>query len=99
VAAERHGRKLDTEIVVSQPRREKLGQPANAQVLREIAGLTQGASGSVTDLKRIVDQISLLPEPKPIERRIRLWASPWWGGLILLLLGVYWTARKLAGMV
>lgn len=99
VAAERHGRKLDTEIAVSQPQREKLGQPANAQVLREIAGLTQGASGSVTEMKRIVDQISLLPEPKPIERRIRLWASPWWGGFILLLLGIYWTARKLAGMV
>ena len=99
VTAERQGRKLDTEIAVSQPRIEKLGQPANAQVLREIAGLTKGASGPVPELKRIIDQISLLPEPKPIERRIRLWASPWWGGLILFLLGIYWTARKLAGMV
>jgi len=41
----------------------------------------------------------LLPEPKPLERRTRLWAEPLWGGLILLLLGIYWTARKLAGMV
>jgi len=46
-----------------------------------------------------VHQISLLPEPKPLERRIRLWSSPWWGGLILVLLGIYWTGRKLAGMI
>ena len=50
-------------------------------------------------LEKIVQKISLLPEAKPIEKRIRLWSSPWWGGLILFLLAIYWTGRKLAGMV
>jgi len=61
--------------------------------------LTGGASVSYENLDEIVRKISLLPEPKPIEKRIRLWSNPWWGGLILFLLAIYWTGRKLAGMV
>jgi hypothetical protein len=99
LAAEKNSRSLDTEILVSQPLREKIGQPVNSQILREIANLTGGASVSYENLDDIVKKISLLPEPKPIEKRIRLWSSPWWGGLILFLLAVYWTGRKLAGMV
>ena len=94
-----HGRELNTTIAVKRPEREKLGQPANARVLRELAALTQGINVSVNELDTLVQQISLLPEPKPLERRTRLWAEPMWGGFILLLLGIYWTARKLAGMV
>ncbi|MEW6304220.1 MAG: hypothetical protein AB1705_12155 [Verrucomicrobiota bacterium] len=99
VASEQHGRELDTHITVNQPVREKLGQPANAQILREIAGLTRGASGAIQDLHSIVSQISVLPEPKPLEKRLRLWAEPWWGALILCLLSAYWVARKMAGQI
>ncbi len=99
ITAEQYGRQLDTEVEVTQPQREILGQPANYQILRDLAGLTHGESAGYDGLKQIVQQVSLLPEPKPIELRLRLWANPWWGGLILLLLGIYWTARKLAGMV
>ena len=79
--------------------RQKIGHAVNSQVLREIASLTGGASVSYEKLDEIVRKISLLPEPKLIENRIRLWSSPWWGGLILFLLVIYWTGRKLAGMV
>jgi hypothetical protein len=99
VASPKHQRELETEIAIQQPLREKIGQPANFQVLREIASITQGASGTVEELPQILERIALLPEPKPVESRVRLWSSPWWGGLMLLLLGVYWTARKMAGMV
>lgn len=99
IAAEKQGRHLDTEIPVSQPIREKIGQPINFDILREIAGITDGASGTVDSLAQIVQKISLLPEAKPIELRTRLWCDPRWGGLILFLLAVYWTGRKLAGMV
>ena len=99
ITAEKNRRDLETEIFVRQPLREKIGQPVNSQVLREIASLTGGASVSYEALDEIVQKISLLPEPKPIEKRIRLWSSPWWGGLILFLLVIYWTGRKLAGMV
>jgi hypothetical protein len=99
IDAEKHGRNLKTELVVARPTIEKQGQPVNAGVLREIATITQGASGAIQDLDRLVQQISLLPEPKPIERRVRLWSDPWWGAGIVLLLGIYWTGRKVAGMI
>jgi hypothetical protein len=99
VTADKHGRNLDTEILVNQPQREKVGQPINLEILREIAGITEGASATVDLLEQIVRRISLLPEAKPIELRTRLWCDPWWGGLILTLLAVYWAGRKLAGMV
>jgi len=44
-----------------------------------------GANFSFETLEQIIQRISLLPEPKPIEKQIRLWSNPWWGGLILFL--------------
>ncbi len=99
IVSEQHHRELETTVPVLQPQIEKEGQPANAQVLREIASITQGASASFDSLNEMVQQVSLLPKPKPLEQRVRLWSNPWWGGTILLLLGIYWTGRKLAGMV
>jgi hypothetical protein len=97
--SEPYNRHLSTEIVVSRPLIEKEGQPVNAQILSEIAALTRGASFPMADLDKIVGQIALLPEPKPVERRIRVWSDPKWGGAILLLLTVYWVGRKWAGLV
>lgn len=99
VDAEKYGRHLETDLLVTQPQREKLGQPVNLATLREIAGISRGAAGSYEELGQIVQQISLLPEPKPTEQRLRLWSDPWWGGLLLGLLVIYWTGRKLAGML
>ncbi len=99
VAAAKYGRKLDTELLVAVPEREKLGRPVNSEILREIAGISRGVNGSYDSLDKIVQQISLLPEPKPIEQRFRLWSDPRWGGVLLFLLAVYWIGRKLAGLV
>ena len=99
VGSDAHQRHLETELSVVQPQIEKQGQPVNAQILREMASLTQGTNASFEALDRLVEQVTFLPEPKPLEQRIRLWSNPWWGGAILLLLGIYWTGRKLAGMV
>jgi uncharacterized membrane protein len=97
--SEPYNRHLTTELSVSRPLIEKQGQPVNAQILAEIASLTQGASFSPAELDKMIGQIALLPEPKPIERRIRVWSEPAWGGIILFLLTVYWVGRKWAGLV
>ena len=99
IASEQNGRRLATGLFVSRPLLEKQGQPVNSQVLREISAITRGASFSVDDLDKVVDQISLLPEPQPVEKRLRVWSEPWWGGLLVLLLIVYWIGRKWAGLV
>jgi hypothetical protein len=85
--------------LVTKPLLEKQGDPINAQILGEIAALTRGASFSMADLDKMVGQISLLPEPQPVERRLRLWSDPAWGGTLLFLLTVYWAGRKWAGLV
>jgi hypothetical protein len=99
ITAEEHGRHLETGLLVVQPQLEKQGRPANVQILKEIASMTQGASATADDLPGILRQISVLPNPQPVEQRIRLWSNPWWGGCVLFALGIYWTGRKLAGMV
>jgi hypothetical protein len=99
VASEPYDRHLTAEVLVAKPTIEKQGQPVNAQVLAEIAALTRGASFSTDDIDRMAGQISLLPQPRPMEKRIRLWSHPAWGGLVLTLLTVYWAGRKWAGLV
>jgi hypothetical protein len=99
IASDKAARNLETEIMVARIQREKLGQPINAAVLREMADLTTGKTGNFRDMSDIVKQITALPEIKPLELRIKLWANPWWAGLLILLLGIYWTGRKVVGMI
>ena len=54
---------------------------------------------TIDDFNKVIEQISLLPEPKPKENRIRIWSEPWWGGVILGLLTIYWVGRKWNGFV
>jgi hypothetical protein len=99
ISNETGSQKLETEVMVTKPQREKLGQPANTAAMREIAEVSRGEAGSIHDLAKIVQKISLLPESEPLEQRWRLWANPWWGGFILTLLATYWVARKVAGLI
>jgi len=99
ISAPEHDRELITKLIVTLPKREKLGRPVNRPVLAEIASITGGESVNTGDLDEIIKKISVLPEPRPVEIRTRLWSNPWWGSAILLLLLVYWTGRKLVGLV
>ena len=99
ISAPKHDRELKTKLTVSVHKREKLGRPVNRPVLAEIASITGGESVNTDGLHELIKRISVLPEPRPAEIRTRLWSNPWWGGAILLLLLVYWTGRKLVGLV
>ena len=98
VASEEHGRRLETGLLVVPPLLEKQGQPINARVLREVSGVSRGASFSADDFDKVVKQISLLPQPAVLEKRLRLWSDPRWGGAILSLLTLYWIGRKWTGL-
>ncbi|HEX4084434.1 MAG TPA: hypothetical protein VHY22_05975 [Chthoniobacteraceae bacterium] len=92
------GQTLETDLNVERSSREKVGEPANLAILRDISALTRGASGGTEDLDAILKKIALLPEPRPIEQRIHLW-SEWYTAVALLtLFAAYWTARKLSGL-
>lgn len=91
------GTSLDTKISVQGASREKLGQPARLDVLREIAQITRGKMMESAEPSAVAAAIAALPEPAPQERRVQLWAHPLWAGLLVLLLGVFWVGRKAAG--
>jgi hypothetical protein len=97
--APKQNRKLETELVVQERTLEEQGRPINRTILAEISGLTGGSSALVDGLSEIVQKISLTPEPRALEKRIRIWSSPLWGALILVLLTGYWVGRKVAGML
>jgi uncharacterized membrane protein len=92
-------RRIKSALRVSSPRRECVGRPARAGVLRELAAITHGREGTTAQLDDVLRSIRLLPEPKPEEERFRLWCHPVWAALIVGLLTLYWTGRKLLGMV
>jgi hypothetical protein len=91
------GSTLETTIAVQGTSREKRGQPARYDVLREIAQLTKGQFLTTADPATVVAAVAKLPAPEPLERRLPLWAHPVWAGVIVLLLGIFWVGRKASG--
>jgi hypothetical protein len=65
---------METTISVQGTAREKRGQPARIDVLREIAQLTRGELLEKTDAAGVAAMIAALPRPEPQERRVQLWA-------------------------
>lgn len=45
-----------------------------------------------------MQKLATMPEPEPVIVPLRIWSHPLWGGMIILLLGIFWTGRKFAGM-
>jgi uncharacterized membrane protein len=92
------GTPLDTTLSIQGTAREKLGQAARYDVLRELVGLTRGQLMSASDPAEVVSAVAALPEAALEERRVLLWAHPAWAGLLLLLMSTFWIGRKLVGM-
>lgn len=92
------GAQLKTTIAVQGLERERIGEPARYDVLKEISTVSRGRLVSISEVEELVDEIADLPEPEPIIRRFRIWSHPAWGGILILLLTVFWVGRKLAGL-
>ena len=71
----------------------------NNTVLEEIASITRGTMAHAGNVRNLPDEIAALPEPEPMVRRLRLWCHPLWAGFLVLLLGVFWTGRKIIGSI
>ncbi|MDB6155529.1 MAG: putative rane protein [Chthoniobacteraceae bacterium] len=91
------GSSLDAVVSVQGTSREKRGQPAKFDVLREIAQLTRGRMMESADPAAVIAAIASLPPQDLQERRVQIWAHPLWAGLMVVLLGVFWVGRKAAG--
>ncbi|MFV2067968.1 MAG: hypothetical protein ACC645_13425 [Pirellulales bacterium] len=90
---------LETRLTVEGIQRERIGQPARYDVLDEIATTSGGKRVDLHELRQLFDAIASLPEPEPEVHRVRLWCHPLWVVAIVLLLGIFWSGRKMMGMV
>jgi len=93
------GATVQTDVSVQGVTRERVGRVARFDVLDEIAKITLGRLAPVSEAQDLLAHIDALPEPEPTVHRTRLWAHPLWAAALILLLGVFWTARKMIGAV
>lgn len=90
---------LETTLSVQSIRRERIGQPARFDILQEIAAISGGQLLPTGDLRDLTDTLAALPEPEPSVKRLRIWCHPVWAGSLVFLLGLFWTGRKLTGVI
>ncbi|MDE0485175.1 MAG: hypothetical protein OXI67_21580 [Candidatus Poribacteria bacterium] len=93
------GASVQTDLSVQGLNREQQGRLARFDVLEEISKITSGKLVPIAEVGTLLDHLAALPEPEPIVKRTRIWSHPLWGGLIILLLGLFWVARKMAGTI
>lgn len=92
------GALLETSVVVQGRNPEQTGQPARMDVLREIAEVSRGQHVGADNVGELLRELSNLPKPRPLVTHVRLWSHPVPAALLILLLGLFWTARKAAGL-
>ena len=90
---------LETVVNVQGDSKEKVGKPANLEVMQEIAAITKGKMIKPDQIQQVFEAIEQLPPPEPRVKRIRLWSNPISVFLMVTLLSVFWISRKLAGTI
>jgi hypothetical protein len=78
---------------------ERIGKPARPEVLEELARVSRGKVLGLNQIDEIIQTLAALPEPPATIRRVQLWSHPLMAGGFILLLGVFWVGRKLAGLM
>ncbi|WP_035616231.1 hypothetical protein [Haloferula sp. BvORR071] len=88
---------IETKLLAQGVELEQTGQPARPEVLAEMARIAKGRMISPEQLPDLIKEIESLPEPRPIENRLPLWSH--WASVVLVvvLLSLFWTGRKLNG--
>ena len=99
LACKQTGATLETSFFVQGVAVERVGRPARPEVLEEIARVTRGKVLAPDKLDQLVQSLAELPDPPPSVRRVQLWSHPVLAGGLVFLLGVFWVARKVIGLI
>jgi hypothetical protein len=78
---------------------ERLGRAARPEVLAEIARVARGQVIEPARLEQVIQSLATLPEPPPDIRRLQLWSHPATIAVMMTLLGLFWIARKMIGLI
>lgn len=92
---------LKTKLNVRGVPREAIGQPARLDVMQEIASITKGVAINVKndDLSVVLSEIESMPPLEAKQHHYQLWSHPLWGLSLIVLLGVFWSVRKVQGLI
>jgi hypothetical protein len=93
------GAKLEASFFVQGEAVERAGKPARPEVLEELARVTEGKVVAADQLQQVLDSLAKLPEPPPLVRRLPIWSHPLPAAVMIALLGLFWSLRKLVGLV
>ena len=93
------GATLEASFFVQGVAAERVGRPARPEVLEEIARVTRGKMLAVGKHDQLLQSLANLPDPPPSVRRVQFWSHPALAGIVVTLLGVFWIARKIVGMI
>jgi hypothetical protein len=93
------GAKLDASFFVQGEVAERAGKPARPEVLEELARVTEGKVVAADQLQQVLQSLASLPEPPPLVRRLPLWSHPLPAAVIVVLLALFWSLRKLVGLI
>jgi hypothetical protein len=93
------GAVLEASFYVQGTKDEPVGRPARPEVLEEISRVTRGKIVAANDLPEILRHFKNLPDPPPTVRRLQIWCHPVTASIFVVLLGVFWVARKAVGLI
>jgi hypothetical protein len=90
---------LEAALFVQGVEIERIGRAARPEVLAEIARVTRGQVIEPARLSQVIQSLAALPEPPPEVRRLQIWSHPLTVAVMVTLLGVFWVARKVIGLI
>jgi len=93
------GASVHSDLSVQGLNRERQDRLARWDVLEEIAAITAGKVVPISEVRSLLESLVALPEAEPTIHRTRIWSHPIWGAILIVLLGVFWTGRKMMGAV
>jgi len=93
------GASLETSFYVQGADKEPVGRPARPEVIEEISRVTRGKIVSADNITEIVNHFQNMPDPPPSVRRLQIWCHPATASVLVVLLGVFWVARKAVGLI
>ncbi len=99
LACQQTGGSLNAAIFVQGAEVEQIGRAARPEVLAEIARVTHGQVIEPGRLEQVLQSLADLPEQPPAMRRLQLWSHPVTMALLVTLLGLFWIARKVVGLI
>lgn len=93
------GASLETSFFVQGADKEPVGRPARPEVIEEISRVTRGKIVAADNITEIVNHFQNMPDPPPSVRRLQIWCHPATASVLVVLLGVFWVARKAVGLI